>query len=190
MARGRSAIGSSPWRDEYERLLKAGWSSTSLERYAAYRFGEQISAEVFRQYKHRKGIVSDAQPVLRPKARSTEPDAIDVAALRQEMVRLQAERIAIDVKHETDMTKLFNTTGREIDLLGRLLDQVKQDQRDFGMLPVTPTKIEVDAPDLPKETPKAAKSLGDLLGLASPESAMAAAEALARVIPFPEAKQA
>lgn len=185
----KSVIGSSPHKDEYLRLLRAGWSSSSLERYAAYRFGEDIKAATFRQYKFRMKI--EVEPsVLMDRRKDPGPVSdVDVMKVREELVVLQMHRIAIDAQHERDMTKLFSTTGREIDLLSKLLDAVKADQRDYGILPSVPVALEVSTGPLPNQPPRSA-TLGEVLGLQDPKSVMAAAEALANVVPFPEARRA
>lgn len=182
--RRRNQIGSSPHKDEYDRLIEAGWTSTSLERYAAYRFGERIASTTFRQYKHRRKMVNVKPSVLLGDARETEVPPVDVMRVREELVQLQMARIAIDTRHEKSMSKLFSSTSREIDLLSKLLDQVKSDQRDYGILPdLRPVQApERDGAD-PAPPPRA-RSLGEVLGLVDPGDVASAAEALAGVIPL------
>ena len=45
-----SAFNQSPYREDYVRLIEQGWSSTSLERYAKYRYDEKIPASTFRNH--------------------------------------------------------------------------------------------------------------------------------------------
>lgn len=126
-----SIIGSSPHRDEYHTLLLAGWSSYSLEKYALHRYGEDISARVFRLYKARKKIEAKPDPL-----KEIELDDIpDVMRERIRICLLQKERIAIDAKHEQGMGKLFTTLGREIELYSKLLSELRADLQEVGLLP-------------------------------------------------------
>lgn len=183
--RTSSLIGSSPHRDEYVRLIEAGWTSVALERYASYRFGEEIAAGTFRTYKSRKKITVAPSVLLGSKQDvSAGESRVDVMGVREELVLLQMRRIAIDAKHEQDMSKLFSTTGKEIDMLARLLDQVKTDQQDYGLLPKVADRVEVTQPGpKPGEAPKH-RTLGALLGLESDEDIASAARTLSQVIPI------
>jgi hypothetical protein len=127
----KNVIGNSPHRDEYHRLLVAGWSSYALEKYAMHRFGEDIPARTFRLYKTRKKIIVAPDPL---KELSLD-DIPDVLQERIRIVQLQKERIGIDWTHEQSMRKLFNTTGREIQLYSQLLTDLRSDLQDLGFLP-------------------------------------------------------
>lgn len=130
--RRRNVIGGSPHRDEYVRLMKAGWSSATLERYAAWRNGEDIPASTFRQYKKRQKLDVQTSRLLNS---SFDTDAIpDVLTKRQELIALQTERLAIDAQHERDMRKLFGTTKAEIAMLNTLLNEMRQDLVDAGVM--------------------------------------------------------
>jgi hypothetical protein len=124
-------IGNSPHVDEYVRLLQNGWSSLALERYAMFRYGEDIPAKTFRDYRARKRIQAKAQADA-----TIDPEAlIDIVAERAELIRLQKKRVAADTALETKMGKLFRTTIKEIEHLSRLLDQYKEDLQDLGAFP-------------------------------------------------------
>jgi hypothetical protein len=126
----RNIIGSSPHREDYHRLLAAGWSSYSLEKYAMNRFGEDIPARTFRLYKKRKGIVAPADPLK-------EISLDDIPDVLQERIRillLQKARIAIDAEHERNMNKLFGGLGREIELYSKLLTELRSDLQEVGLL--------------------------------------------------------
>ena len=153
--RRRNVIGQSMHRDEYVRLMKAGWSSASLERYAAWRNGEDIPASTFRTYKKRLKLDVQRSRVLDA---SFDTDALpDVLTKRLELIELQTQRLAIDAQHERDMRKLFGTTKNEIALLNTLLNEMRQDLADVGMLGENKTEPEPEI-DLPKH-----KTLGDVL---------------------------
>lgn len=173
----RNVIGRSPHRDEYVRLLEAGWSSLALERYAAFRYGEEIPASTIRTFKQRKKIVVKVSPF-----KSIDADqVVDVIGDRAELIRLQQARIAIDVEHEQQMKKLFSTTRGEIATLNALLDAHKADLQDIGVLPRAGQKIEIDDRRGPtaEEAPRAA-TLGALLG--APDADPEVQSQLARVI--------
>jgi hypothetical protein len=161
--RRRNVIGSSMHRDEYLRLMKAGWSSATLERYAAWRCGEDIPASTFRQYKKRMKLDVQTSRVLNA---SFDTDAIpDVLTKRQELIALQTERLAIDAQHERDMRKLFGTTKNEIALLNTLLNELRQDLTDAGVLGEGASQAEPEI-ELPKHRTLADVLPGDEQGLA------------------------
>ena len=178
-SRGRkNVVASSPHREDYDRLMRAGWSSLALERYAAYRYGEDIPASTFRAYKSRKKVSAQVSPPK--KWEGVEGDvAVDVLETRAQLIDLQRQRIAIDWEHEKSMKKLFGSTRGEIEVLSRLLSEHKADLQDVGIMPKAGEKIEVtnrNAGPTAEEAPRA-QSLADLIG-ASPESEMALARVL------------
>lgn len=195
--RRQNVIGNSPHREEYVRLMKAGWSSVALERYALVRWGEQIPASTFRSYRSthkRRWDVSTStfNAAAEDAANVLDPDVLlDIMHERAELIRLQKARIAIDVKHERQMSKLFNSTAREIELLSRLLDQSKADLQDLGLFPKAGLTVDINAqigglqPDLDDpgvRSPQAA-TLGQVLGMADEASQMQLARALHDVLP-------
>lgn len=159
--RRRNVVGSSPNRDEYIRLLEAGWSSLTLERYAAYRYGEDIPAKTIRDYRAKKGIVVAVKPFDRVTADQT----VDVVGARAELIRLQQARIAIDWAHEQKMSKLFTGNRAEILLLSTLLSDHKGDLQDLGLMPKAGEKVEFTIPAKPsvEDVPRAL-TLGALFG--------------------------
>lgn len=194
--KGASVINSSPHRDEYRRLmLDDGWTSFALERYASYRYGEDIKASTFRGYKSK--ILAQkpdwvSPDVLtgkdkKPLAEGGREVQLDVMDMRQKLAFLQLQRISVDVATELSLGKLFNSTGREIELAAKLLDQIKEDQQDFGVLPKVADEVKVGVNQLPQDIPRQHSTLGEALGLSkdsSPEEKMAAARALGNLIPI------
>lgn len=161
-------IGGSPHRDEYVRLMEAGWSSMALERYARHRYGEDVPAATFRTYKRRAKIVTDVSKF----GEIVDPEKmIDVLRTRSELVQLQMERIRIDHDHERTMGKLFGSTSREIDLLAKLLDQSKADQQDLGLFPKAGETLHVDLPRPSGETAPRHRSLAEALGIEETQQA-------------------
>lgn len=145
--RRRNVIGQSMHRDEYVRLMKAGWSSASLERYAAWRNGEDIPASTFRTYKKRLQLDVQKSRVLDGQF---DTDALpDVLTKRLELIELQTQRLAIDAQHERDMRKLFGSTKSEIALLNTLLNEMRQDLVNVGMYGEGQAEAIVE-PDLPR----------------------------------------
>jgi len=153
----------------------------ALERYAAYRYGEDVPASTIRSFKQRKKIVSQRvdPEEMWPKVQSG--DVLpDVIGLRAQMIELQRKRIAIDWGHEQSMNKLFGSTKGEIAELGRLLDALKGDLQDVGVMGKAGEKIEVSGRvegPTPEQAPLA-KTLGDLLGTADPGAEMELAKVL------------
>ncbi|AMM44171.1 hypothetical protein BJD78_gp01 [Arthrobacter phage KellEzio] len=189
-------INSSPHRDEYRRLmLDDGWTSFALERYASYRYGEDIKASTFRGYKSK--ILAQkpdwvSPDVLtgkdkRPLIEGGKEVQLDVMDMRQKLAMLQLQRISVDVATELNLGKLFNSTGREIELAAKLLDQIKEDQQDFGLLPKVADEQKVTVNELPSDIPRKHSTLGEALGVgkdSSKEDLAAAARALGDLIPI------
>lgn len=129
----KNVIGSSPNREEYDRLLQNGWSSIAVSRFALFRHGEDIPDRTIRLYRKRKGwdvLKSDMQ------GKDVDPDVIiDILAERSELIRLQKNRIGIDTAHERTMNKLFSGTRHEVLALSQLIDRAKEDMQDFGLFP-------------------------------------------------------
>jgi hypothetical protein len=177
----RNVVGGSPHRDEYVRLMQAGWSSLTLERYAMYRFGEEIPASTFRTYKKRWAIEAKVAPWAREAEKVLDADAaVDVVTARAELIELQRSRIAIDVGHERTMTKLFGSTRAEIAALSSLLDAHKADLQDLGLFPKAGTTLTISG-DVPKPTaadaPKV-QTLGTLIGTEDTAEEIEAAKVL------------
>lgn len=181
-----SAWAASPNREIYIRLIEEGWSSTSLEHYADYRFHEKIPASTFRN--HMRRIEKKAgKPITAGKftdkdGKPMETTDVDVMGVRQSLIVMQMQRIGMDFQHEQAMNKLFNTTRQELQLLSSLLTEAKQDQLDFGAR-VAPDQ-EPLIPEGPASAPKH-RSFGELLGLPPEADELAAVERLAAVIEMP-----
>jgi hypothetical protein len=181
--RRRNVIGSSPHRDEYVRLLKAGWSSLALERYAAFRYGEDIPAQTFRGYRARlKKQGEQVEPYKKVEVDQT----IDVIGERANLIRLQRERIKIDWEHEQSMKKLFSSLSREITVLNSLLDSHKADLQDVGVLPKSPDEIRVTTRQEQQAQAPRWMTLGEIVGGLDKETEADLARSLHNVIPLPE----
>lgn len=178
-----SPFNQSPYREDYVRLIKAGWSSASLERYAAYRYDEKIPASTFRN--HMARIEKPEIPTVIGKNGTPITDAeIDVMNVRQQLIQLQLQRLAVDAAHEFQMNKLFGSTRNEITLLSTLLNEAKQDQRDYGVIAHDPADA---LPDVPVENAVNAprfQTIGQMLGLGEGQDPLAVVERLAQVIPI------
>lgn len=155
----RNIIGKSPHRDEYVTLMQAGWSSYSLERYALHRYGEDIPARTFRNYKKAKNVEVKTDPLKE----LTLDDIPDVLRERIRIVLLQKDRIAIDSRHEQNMNKLFGTLGREIELYSKLLTELRSDLQEVGLLPRPGQQLHTPDPD--RDAGPAARTLGEVFDL-------------------------
>lgn len=164
--RRRNVVGSSPHREEYVRLMKAGWTAMALERYAGFRFGEDIPSRTFRQYRQRHKI----EPEVEHLQEWRQVEALDVVSERATLIQMQKARIDVEVGLEIGaqrgMNKLLSTTRHEIFLLSALLDQHKADLQDLGLMPKAGEQIEITTPAqaIQGVVPKA-QSLGALIGL-------------------------
>jgi hypothetical protein len=182
-----SPFNQSPYRDDYVRLIEAGWSSVSLERYAKYRYDEKIPASTFRN--HMRRIEKNADPSKRLAITDKDKNQlsgteVDVMGVRQQLIVLQIQRLAVDSQHEFQMNKLFTSTREEMKLLSSLLNEAKADQMDFGVIK---HRAGDELPDVPAPTPSNSPrhaSLGALMGLEPGQDPLGMVEALAKVIPF------
>lgn len=174
----RNVIANSGHREDYERLLEAGWSSVSLEKYAAYRFNEQIDASTFRRYRQRMEL--DAAKVESPDGRLAKlrrDELIDIVQARADLIRLQKARVWTDVGLEIGdrgMGKLFRTTRHEIALLSEMLTAHAEDLQALGVLTKPDERIEVTKQSSLPELEN--RRLGEILGSDADE------ESLARVV--------
>lgn len=141
--RRRNVVGSSPHRDEYVRLIKAGWSSISLERYAAFRFGEDIPSRTFRAYKSRLKLDQVDEKKTLEQFATTE--AHDVLQKRAALISLQEQRVVIDTSLELGMNKLLSTTREEIRLLHSMLGDHLADLQTLGVMPKEAQHVQVTA---------------------------------------------
>jgi hypothetical protein len=159
--RRRNVVSRSPHREEYARLLEAGWTSTSMERYALHRYGEDIPAVTFRLYRKRIGCTQ------RPtKYGSVTPESmVDILGARAEMIALQQARIAVDWGHEHSMAKLFGSTKAEIALLSQLLDAHKSDLQDLGVFPKAGETLTINGVAVRESEAPRARSLAEALGV-------------------------
>jgi hypothetical protein len=191
----KNVIASSPHKNEYKKLLTAGWSSLAVERYAMFRYGEDIPAATIRAYRKSMRLQVTKSP-LRP-AKDVDPEqVIDVVLEQGELIRLQQARIAIDVKHEESMSKLFGGTRMEIRELSTLLKEYKETLQDLGLHPVRGVKLDLTGRMHPGEQPgppddgrtrfaPKVRTLGQLFegGTVSPEQEIQLARMLHDVIP-------
>jgi hypothetical protein len=134
--RGRSrknVIGHSIHRDEYVTLMRNGWSSMAISRFAMFRHGEDIPDRTIRLYRKKLGLSSTRSAM---QDQEVDPEAIvDILKERTELIHLQKARIAIDTAHERTMNKLFSGTRHEIAALNSLITATKEDMQDFGLFP-------------------------------------------------------
>lgn len=184
----------SPHQEEYRRLMKAGWTSFALERYADYRYGEKIASSTFRNFKARKLARDpkwldvtyltdkDGQQII---AKGVEVD-LDVMGVRQQLLHLQLQRISIDVAEELGDRKLKDGTAKELRLAMDMLDKVREDQVQYGILPATASVTRFTIDDLPADVAPRHSTLGDALGVGSvpPMDLAKAARTLGELIPI------
>lgn len=181
-----SPFNQSPYREDYVRLIRAGWSSVSLERYAKYRYKEEIPASTFRNHmrKIQKDETSQITRVTGKNNTDLSGTEIDVMQVRQSLIALQIQRLSVDVTHEFQMSKLFTSTREEMKLLSNLLNEAKADQKDFGVLAPADTD---EAPAVPaaddSNAPKY-QTFGQMLGLQPGQDEKDLVEQLAKVIPI------
>jgi hypothetical protein len=193
--RRRNVIGNSPHRDDYIRLMKDGWSSVALERYALWRYQEQIPASTFRTYRSSKNrdwnVSTSTFNASRQNAEhALDPDVLlDLLHERAELIRLQKARIAIDHEHEVAMRKLFGSTAREIEVLDKLLQASKGDLQDLGLFPKAGETVQINArvgalsPDVDDPQNRSRPTLASVLAMADPAHALQVARALHEALP-------
>lgn len=143
----RNVIGSSVHREDYVALMRAGWSSESISRYAGFRFGEDIPASTIRYYRNRNKVraaTAPAFPALQGgQGKGSDPEKrLDVMGLRAEAIQLQLARIRVEVAAEQDLKRLLPTVRDELRLLNTLLSDHKADQQDWGLAPKAGDRVD------------------------------------------------
>lgn len=149
----RSEVDKTNHREEIEHLLiDQQWSSRTVEQYLILKYNVRIAESSLRTWRDRRVKRREALGTLpaswnRPDPADQSPRAIvtrifgpidripDVMAERLRLIELQKRRIQMDAEHEIGMGKQFVSNGKEIDLLNRLLNDLKVDMQEFGMLP-------------------------------------------------------
>lgn len=164
MAGPKNAVETSENREQYERLLNGGWSTTALERYAAHRFNEEISAYTFRRHRAKMPPPEETEVRDQKLALLRKDEEVDVFQTRADLIRLQQQRVLTDVGLEIGdrgMNKLFTTTKYEIELLSNLLDAHVRDMQVLGLVPQPGARLDVvhSAASQVEQ-----RSLGDILG--------------------------
>lgn len=153
--------------------MQAGWTSIAIERYASYRFGEDIPASTVRAYRTRKQLGPNTRPAfpnLKPGADSDPEKRLDVMGLRAEAIQLQQARLQLEHAAERESGRLNPTLREEIRLYNTLLSDHKTDQQDWGLAPRAGDRVDPPAamPGVPQpgaaEPPKY-QTLGEMLGV-------------------------
>lgn len=171
----RNVIGSSVHREDYVGLMRAGWSSEAISRYAGYRFGEDIPASTIRHYRNRNKVraaTAPAFPGLQQGQPGTDPEKrLDVMGLRAEAIQLQLARIRVEVAAEQGAARLLPTVRDELRLLNTLLNDHKADQQDWGLAPKAGDRVDPLPAALPGvPSPAAAgapkfQTIGEMFGV-------------------------
>jgi hypothetical protein len=194
----KSVLNQSPHLEEYIELMRGGWSSFALERYASYRYGEKIAAATFRTRKSR--MLAQKTDWVTPDhltGKSNKPitdieHRVDVLKTRHQLAVLQMQRISLDVKTELDLGKLFSSTKGEMDLLNTILDKIKQDEEDFGLREKVADKTQVTVADLPATVAPRHDSLAAALGAGGLDQAQLihVARELGKIVPIRRIREA
>lgn len=162
----KNVISNSPHRREYELLMVDGWSSLSLERYAAFRYGEDIPASTFRSFRTRHRIVSKTKPRTGPIPQVADVDAVvDILGKRAALVRLQMKRIEDEMAREADGSALNPNLRHEFDVMNRLVQSMKEDMQDVGLMPRLGEILTVQGAAIPETGGPKADTLHEALGV-------------------------
>lgn len=162
----KNVISNSPHKVEYERLLADGWSSLSLERYAAFRYGEDIPGSTFRSYRTRKRITSKVSPRTGPIPVIADTDSVvDILGKRAALVRLQMKRIEDDMAREIQGETLNAQLRQEFVVMNQLLQSMKEDLQDVGLMPKLGEILTVQGPAIPDSSAPKADTLHEALGI-------------------------
>lgn len=194
----KSVLNQSPHLEEYLRLMMdENWSSFALERYASYRYGEEISASTFRTKKARIRAQKPAdvkpQQLTGKSAKEFDVDhRVDVMKIRNQLAVLQMQRISVDVKTEMDLGKLFSSTKGEIDMLNTLLDRIKADEEDYGIRAKAIEQTQVTVSDLPATVAPKHATLAAALGAGGLDQAqlIKVARELGSIVPINRTREA
>jgi len=152
MPKGNPKIKGSEHEELIRRLIAAGWTSVAISLYMQVRYGYELHDSTIRVYrlKEQESIkkewpdleLASRQEVFKEKA-VHDDGLVDVIGKLQMLIRLQEQRIVIDVKHEEQMGKLFGSTRQELKVMGELLQQYHETLQDWGIVPKAGEEVRV-----------------------------------------------
>lgn len=165
-----NVIARSKHREDFEKLMKANWSSAAIERYALWRYGEDIPEITIRKYRLRKKInAAGEKRYTLTRERSLDEmvvESLDVLGQRAQLIALQVKRIDDQQKQEVSGRHADASLRQEVLALNTLLDSEKADMQDLGMFPKQGDEITIRSgrEDKMEETVPRYQTLGDALG--------------------------
>lgn len=164
--------------DEVERRIRLGWSSADLVKMIQEEYGElthiseKYCARLIEMF---RGELPPADLMLTSKnstmARHAQRQVVSGLNELEELEKLykmQMRRIDIDVGNETNINKLFPTTGREIFVAAKLLKQSADLKLDLGLYKKKLGTVEISEGAIDVGTRTGSQTIGQVL--ADPDS--------------------
>lgn len=134
-------------------LIEQRWGSRQVEAYLSMKYGEEIKDSTLRKWRQQvlKGMKQrgtlpehwkdpdpeDHTATAQVRRITTQDDSVpDILSRRMSLIRMQEERVKIDLEHEIAMGKLFAQQSKEVKLLNEMYSEAKDDMQDLGLWPV------------------------------------------------------
>lgn len=140
----KSLIKGTEWQDIVDRCIADNWTSAAISLYLRHRYGYEVEESTVRRYRkdNRARIAKDyadvyveAKQRVFIEAHVADGHIVDHLGMLGEMIRLQRERIEVDLRIESEMNLLSPQTRQEMELLGKMVTQYHEFLQDFGIVP-------------------------------------------------------
>lgn len=136
-----------------ERCIASGWSSGAISLYMANRFGYQLDDSTIRRHKSEywneiaakyPDLVHQGEQRVFVEQHIEKDEFVDHVGLLGSTIRLQRERIEMDLRLEQQFAKLMPAMRLEIELLSKLLMNYHEVLQDFGVVPKAGENVNVN----------------------------------------------
>lgn len=129
--------------DEVERRVRMGWSSNDVVRmvqeekdeltHLSAKYVKKMVDEFRQSIPPAELVLSTRNPIAAKHANTKLSNGLNELSELQRLYEMQMKRVEIDVTNETNINKLFPTTGREIFVAMKILKQSAELKMDLGL---------------------------------------------------------
>jgi len=146
VSRGKS-IEKSKWKQEIDWLLDAGFSIDNIVNYMQVAFGEKIARRTLYEYKsnyHKELEERKDKLPARLIVDGRKFKWLDIVRIREEIICVCVERIKKGREKEEQIGLPMKNVDEAIQKLNDVLNDLKQDYIDLGLLQRRPEKLAID----------------------------------------------
>lgn len=140
----KSLIKNTEWQDIVDRCIADQWTSAAVALYLKARYGYEVDESTVRRYRkdakkridrEYSDVIVESKQRAFVEASVADGHIVDHLGMLGEMIRLQRERIEVDLRIEVEMNLLSPQTRSELELLGKMITQYHEFLQDFGVVP-------------------------------------------------------